>query len=143
MANLHDTDFYSWTEQQAGLLRTGNLAALDIANLIEEIEDMGRSEKRELKGRLQVLLMHLLKWQYQPTRRNKSWQVTIEGQRENIHQCLTDNPGMKSIQNTTLFAAYKLACFDAASETTLDKSIFPIDCPWSFEQVMSDDFWPE
>ena len=79
----YEQDFYGWTQEQAALLRGGQLHALDIANLIEEIEAMGRSEKRELQSRLMVLLVHLLKWKYQPARRGRSWQLTIEGQREN------------------------------------------------------------
>ncbi|KOR29669.1 hypothetical protein TI03_01750 [Achromatium sp. WMS1] len=140
MANLHDTDFYSWTEQQAGLLKAGNLAALDIANLIEEIEDMGRSEKRALKSHLIVLLTHLLKWCYQPQRRSNSWRLTIKRQRIDSEQCLDDNPGLKSNLLATLNAAYNSARIQAAKEIHLHESTFPTDCPWSFEQVMSDDF---
>ncbi|KOR29668.1 hypothetical protein TI03_01745 [Achromatium sp. WMS1] len=143
MSSLHDTDFYSWTEQQAALLRSNNIAALDIENLIEEIEDMGRSEKRELKSCLRVLLMHLLKWQHQPERQGKSWRITIRVQRECIQQCLLENPGLKPSCDTTLISAYKLARLDAIKETNLDEAIFPIDCPWNFTQVMDDDFWPE
>jgi hypothetical protein len=75
----YETDFYGWTQQQAHLLKTGCLSSLDVANLIEEIETMGRSEKRELDSRLMVLLVHLLKWKYQPKRRGRSWELTIQG----------------------------------------------------------------
>jgi len=76
---LYDTDFYAWIQDQAATLRAGNLAGLDVNNLIEEIESMGRSEKRELRSRLVVLIVHLLKWAYQPLRRGNSWQTTIWG----------------------------------------------------------------
>jgi len=93
---LYDTDFYGWTQQQADALRTGNLAGVDLDNLIEEIESMGRSEKRELESRIEVLLMHLLKWRYQWGLRSRSWQLTIEDQRDRIAKHLRENPSLKS-----------------------------------------------
>ncbi len=143
MSNLHDTDFYSWTQQQAGLLRTNNIAALDIANLIEEIEDMGRSEKRELKSRLQVLIMHLLKWQYQPRLRGTSWEATIKIQRLDAQEVLQENPGLKTLLPQQFHEAYRKARLHAVQETHLPLNTFPLQCPWSIDQVMSDDFWPE
>ncbi|KOR31033.1 hypothetical protein TI04_02975 [Achromatium sp. WMS2] len=143
MYNLHDTDFYSWTQQQVELLKAGNLAALDITNLIDEIEDMGRSEKRELKNRLKILLIHLLKWQYQPELRGTSWWATIKEQREEITQCLGENPGLKPIIDDTLKAAYKIGTFAALKETGLKPDTFPNTCPWTFDQIMDPEFWPD
>jgi hypothetical protein len=141
----HDTDFYSWTQEQAALLRQGRLNELDIAHLIEEVEDMGASERRELKNRLVILLVHLLKWRYQSSKREygHSWEYTIRGQRFGIGQCLGDNPGLKSTLEATKDAAYKLARFDAANETGLKLITFPTECPWALEQVLNDEFWPE
>ncbi|KOR27158.1 hypothetical protein TI05_19625, partial [Achromatium sp. WMS3] len=119
MSSLHDTDFYSWTQQQAALLRAGNIASLDIDNIIEEIEDMGRSEKRSLRSCLRVLLMHLLKWQYEPQRRSKSWHVTIVTQRSNITEILEDSPGLKSLIQIVIATAYPKARKEAAAETGL------------------------
>jgi len=82
--DLYDRDFYAWANEQAALLRAGKLSDADVANIAEEIESMGRSEKRELVSRLVVLLLHLLKWQYQPARRGRSWQVTIENTRDEL-----------------------------------------------------------
>jgi hypothetical protein len=140
--SLHDTDFYSWTQQQAALLRMGNLAELDVTNLIDEIEDMGRSERRAIKSRIEVLLMHLLKWQYQPAHRSTSWRATITGQRRKIKKLLQQNPSLKPELNTIVVDAYEDACFDAAGETGLDEHGFPVECPWTVAQSMDEQFWP-
>jgi len=142
-ATLYETDFYGWIQAQADALRTGNLAALDMDNLIEEIEDMGKSEKRELESRLEVLLMHLLKWQFQPELRGKSWQLTIEGQRDRLTGHLRENPSLKSKLPASIQEAYRHAKREATKETGLPVSTFPATCPWTFGQMMDDDFWPE
>ncbi|KOR31032.1 hypothetical protein TI04_02970 [Achromatium sp. WMS2] len=141
--SLHDTDFYSWTQQQAELLKAGNLAALDIANLIDEIEDMGRSEKRELTSRLEVLLLHLLKWQHQPQRRGNSWLLTIKLQRNRVQRLLKENPGLQSLIIESVADAYEDAQLKAATATGLNLAIFPQTCPWTFDQIMDPEFWPE
>jgi len=140
---LYDRDFYAWIQQQASMLRAGNLDNLDMDNLIEEIESMGRSEKRELRSRLTVLLMHLLKWAYQPLRRGASWQSTIWEQRERIDLLLQDSPSLGSVAPTMYADAYELAVLKAAKETGMIASVFPSECPWTFNQAMDDDFWPD
>lgn len=140
--NTHETDFYTWTQEQAALLRAGRVTDLDIAGLLEEVEDMGRSERRELASRLAVLLMHLLKWKYQPDRQGNSWRLTIEEQRYEVRKELRDNPGLKSDIPAFMVDSYEVARLKAAKETKLQKSTFPTDCPWNFEQVINDDFWP-
>lgn len=92
----YEKDFYSWTQEQASLLKSGQFNSLDIPNLIEEIETMGRSEKRELESRLTVLLLHLLKWKYQEVRRGRSWELSIIEQRLRFDETLEENPGLKS-----------------------------------------------
>ena len=139
----YEQDFYSWTQEQAALLRAGRLTDLDIENLIEEIETMGRSEKRELESRLTVLLLHLLKWKYQPERRGKSWNLTIKGQRIEYLNVLTDNPGLKSQLETIFESAYKLALVKASSETGIDEDVFPSSCPWTFAEVTNPAFYPD
>jgi hypothetical protein len=139
----HDTDFYSWTQEQAALLRQGRVNELDIANLIEEIEDMGRSEKRELESRLAVLLAHLLKWQYQPQRQGNSWRFTIETQRKNVRKVFQQNPGLKSASSASLIDAYDDALLIAVKETRLEPNTFPAECPWSLERILDNEFWPE
>ena len=91
----YDKDFYSWTQEQAELLKNGRFSELDIDNLIEEVESMGRSEKRELESRLTILLLHLLKWKYQEVRRGRSWQLSIDEQRIQFEETLDENPGLK------------------------------------------------
>ena len=91
----YEKDFYSWTQEQAELLKTSRFSELDIDNLIEEVESMGRSEKRELESRLTILLLHLLKWKYQEVRRGKSWQLSIDEQRIKFAETLDENPGLR------------------------------------------------
>ncbi|CAK0753194.1 DUF29 domain-containing protein [Gammaproteobacteria bacterium] len=141
--STHETDFYSWTQEQATLLRQGRLNELDCANLIEEIEDMGWSEKRELINRLAVLLAHLLKWQYQPERPGNSWRFTVETQRKLTRKVLRENPSMKPLASESLTDAYDDARLIAMKETHLDPDTFPPACPWSLEQTLDNEFWPE
>ncbi len=143
MLNLYDTDFYSWTQQQAALLRMGNIGAIDIDNLIEEIEDMGISQWRALESRLIVLLAHLLKWIYEPEYRSNSWEGTIRWQRSEVQTVLQHNPGLKHKLPEIFKDAYKRSRIFAMKETGLKLNTFPLDCPWNFTQVMDDDFWLE
>jgi hypothetical protein len=139
----YQNDFYSWTREQAELLKIGRFNELDVLNLIEEIETMGRSEKRELESRLTVLLVHLLKWHYQPTRRGRSWQLTIQEQRLEFFDVLNDNPGLKPQLQTLLAHSYRKAKIKASKETGLDTDAFPSVCPWEFTQLMDDAFLPD
>ena len=139
----YDADFYGWTQEQAELLKAGRLSELDIDNLLEEVETMGRSEKRELDSRLTVLLLHMLKWQYQPIRRGRSWQLTIEGQRINFSETLYENPSLKPQLATILKKAYTKAIIKASQETALDKQTFPEQCPWTLSQILDDNFYPD
>lgn len=143
MNNLYESDFYAWANQQAALLRSGHLSEADIENIAEEIETMGRSEKRELINRLQILLMHLLKWQFQPTRRGTSWQLTIREQRIRLREHLKDNPSLKHMLDDSIESAFLIAVLSAANETGLDTEAFPKACPYSFSQMVDDNFWPE
>jgi hypothetical protein len=139
----YQKDFYSWTREQAELLRSGRFDELDIVNLIEEIETLGRSEKRELENRLTVLLVYLLKWQYQPARRGQNWQLTIQEQRLELFDVLNDNPGLKSQLQALLTHSYRKAKIRASKETGLDTDDFPGTCPWEFSQLMDDAFLPD
>jgi hypothetical protein len=139
----YEADFYSWTVQQAALLKAGKFTELDVNNLIEEVESMGRSEQRELESRLTVLLQHLLKWKYQPVRRGKSWELTIKGQRIRFAKVLKSNPGLKSQLSEILKDAYQLAVIKAAKETKLDETVFPSECPWRLEEITHSEFYPE
>lgn len=139
----YETDFYTWTQEQSALLKAGQFSELDLDNLVEEIESMGRSEKRALESRLTVLLQHLLKWQYQPVRRGRSWQLTIKIQRMEFLKVLRDNPGLKPGLDQVLVDAYVSAVIKAAQETGLDESVFPEHCPWELADIIRQDFFPE
>jgi hypothetical protein len=141
--SLYERDFYAWANEQAALLRAGRLAEADLENIAEEIESMGRSEKRELVSRLKVLLIHLLKWRFQPTRRGNSWRLSIEEQRREVADHLADNPSLQAKLPDALASAYTTAVLAAARETGLDRNTFPSACPWTYEQIMDAAFWPE
>jgi len=139
----YDADFYGWANEQAALLRAGRLAEADLANIAEEIESMGRSEKRELVSRLSVLLTHLLKWRYQPGGRGSSWRASIIVQRDRLEDHLDDNLSLKPQIPKALQRAYKSAVVVAGDETKLGEAAFPQACPWSFDDIANSDFWPE
>jgi len=139
----YDNDFYSWTQEQANLLRNGQFNNLDIPNLIEEIETMGRSEKRELESRLTILLLHLLKWKYLEVRRGRSWQLSIDEQRIQFCKTLNENPGLKPALHDIINDAYKLAVIKTARETKISKAVFPECCPWTLAQFIEDGFYPD
>lgn len=141
--SLYDRDFYAWANEQATLLRAGRFDLADIGNIAEEIESMGRSEKRELVSRLSVLLLHLLKWRHQPSLRGNSWRLTIVEQRQQVRDHLNDNPSLRSHLPDALRSAYRSARNHAAIETGLGLAVFPADCPYPFDDAMREDFWPE
>jgi hypothetical protein len=136
--SLYDRDFHAWATQQAELLRGGNLGAADIPHIAEELESMGASERRELVNRLRVLLLHMLKWRYQPSHRGRSWQLSIENARDELADHLEDNPSLQSELGISeaMQTAYRRARRSAERETGLSASTFPPECPWTFEQTM-------
>ncbi|MFN9831460.1 MAG: DUF29 domain-containing protein, partial [Pseudanabaena sp.] len=104
---LYDTDFYAWTLEQSRLLQSGNLQDLDIENLVEEIESLGKQQRQELRNRLGVLIGHLLKWAYQPEKRSKSWRSTIREQRKEVLELLKENPSLKSYLPEAIASAHE------------------------------------
>lgn len=141
--STYDRDFYAWTEEQARLLSTGRWQALDLAHLIEEIEDLGKREKRRLTSHLSILLGHLLKWRYQPESPNrKSWRATINTQRRAVAKLLRDNPSLRPQIAELIADAYADGVDLAVAETPLDYGAFPESCPWTEHQILGD-FWPE
>jgi hypothetical protein len=140
---LYDTDFYAWANEQSALLRAGKLDSADIENIAEEIESMGRSEKSQLVNRLTVLLLHLLKWRYQPGLRGNSWRLTIKEQRYRLRRHMDNNPSLKAQLDEVMLDAYHLAQIRAERETGLAVETFPETCPFTFDQVMAEDFLPD
>ena len=139
---LHDLDFYAWTQQQVNLLKSGNLVDVDVKHLIEEIESMGASERRELINRLAVLLAHLLKWHYQPSFRGRSWQLTIKEQRRQLQRLLKDNPSMHARLEEFIADAYVDSVLLVAKETGLEESAFPSQCPYAQDDLLNLEFYP-
>ncbi|NEO37367.1 MAG: DUF29 domain-containing protein [Moorea sp. SIOASIH] len=141
--NLYERDFYLWTEATAQQLREGEFTQVDVANLIEEVESMGKREKRELKSRLIVLLMHLLMWMYQPGKRSDSWLNTISEQRIALEELLEDSPSLKTFLPEVFDQCYQKARIKAAQETGIKLSTFPCECSFGQEEVLEAGFFPE
>ena len=140
-STTHEQDFYAWTQEQSQLLKTGQLHQIDWQNIAEEIEDMGRSEKRQLDSRLELLIMHLLKWQFQPNVRSRSWQLTIKEQRLRLSKLLQKNPSLQPNLTEAIEDVYPLATLSAERETGL--SLFPEICPYTLSEILSLEFLPE
>ncbi len=143
MGTSYEKDVVAWANEQAALLRAGKFSALDIEHIAEEIEDVGKSEQRELASRMALLLAHLLKWQYQPERRGSSWQRTIKEQRRALVEHLDETPSLKRslIDEHWIRKTWADAVAKAVEET--DLAVFPDACPWSMEQAMNPEFLPD
>ncbi|WP_445635082.1 DUF29 domain-containing protein [Nostoc sp. DSM 114161] len=140
--NLYEADFYAWTQQQANLLRHHQWSQLDLSNLIEEIESLARKERQELRNRLSILIGNLLKWEYQPGQRSRSWLATIRVQRRETLNLLNENFSLKSYLAELLQEAYENARDLASGETNFPLSNFPEQCLYSLENIISDRFYP-
>ena len=140
LSALYDEDFFEWTRRSAELLRAGQLEQADIEHIAEEIEDMGKRDLRELNSRVQVLLIHLLKWQLQPEKRSRSWNSTIVSQRIEIEGDLKQSPSLKDKLQTELSDNYAKAVRRAVAQTGLARSRFPTECPFTVEQILDPEF---
>jgi hypothetical protein len=139
----YDSDFYLWSEGQAALIRAGKFDQLDIENVAEEIESLGRSDKRALGSQLRRLLMRLLKWEHQASRRSQSWRNSINSARDELRVIVQDSPSLKTVLEASLLSEYRTARKRAAEETKQSGKNFPADCPYSFVQILEEDFWPD
>jgi hypothetical protein len=140
--SLYESDFYAWALQNAALFKAKRFDELDFEHLAEEIESMGKSEGRELNSRLEQLLLHLLKWQYQPQRQCRSWQTSINKQRIGIDQVLDENPSLKYELEERYQQSYKYARRHAATETRLSIHKFPEHCPYPLQEALDAEFLP-
>lgn len=138
----HEEDFALWSAEQAALLRAGKFDRLDLENVAEEIESLGRSDKQQIRSRLEVLLIHLLKWERQPEHRSRSWAATIRDQRDEILDLLDESPSLKPYPATVLVKGYRRAREKASEETTIYLELFPTTCPYTIEQILDRDFLP-
>jgi hypothetical protein len=139
----YDTDFYEWCLETAALIGAGRLDEVDLEHVAEEIEDMGKRDKREVVSRLTVLVMHVLEWRMQPERKPASWRKTIEERRLQLELVLRDSPSLVRIARQEIPAVYPYAVKKAAIETRLAANLFPKICPYTAEQILNDDFFPE
>lgn len=139
---LYDEDYCLWLENTAELLEKGDFHKLDIANLIEEIQDMSKREKKSLESNLEILLMHLLKYKYQPEKQTNSWRYTIIEHRNRIAKSFQYSPSLKRHCENRFFECYQVARKFAANETGLSIDIFPEYCVWKLEQVLDDNYLP-
>jgi hypothetical protein len=134
----YEQDFYAWTQQQVELLRSGHFHELDIENLIEEIESLGKQQRQELRNRLGVLLGHLLKWHYQPEARSKSWRATIREQRQQIQRHLKENPSLKPYLSEAIEIGYQTGLNLIDIETPIDSRKLPQECPFSEAEIFEE-----
>ena len=139
----YDEDFARWSAEQGALLRAGRFAEVDLENVAEEIESLGRSDKRQIESRLKVLLVHLLKLRFQPEQSKAGWKSTIREQRRGINNLIKESPSLKSYPSAKLHDEYRYAREDAADETALDLKVFPETCPFSIGQILDIDYYPE
>ncbi len=138
----HDQDFHAWAKRNAELIRRGKLSEIDGEYIAEELENMGKSQKRELVNRLSVLLAHLLKWQYQPDKRSNSWVSTVVTQRREILLLLDESPSLRHDMDSSIEKAYRFARDQAAREMGVGNKISSEYCPYAFDQIANEDFWP-
>lgn len=140
---LYETDYLQWIETTVKKLRFEDYTNVDWENLIEEIEDMGRSERRSLKSNLIVVLVHLLKWQFQPEHRSGSWEGSIIEHRRRIREAIFDSPSLQPYLESIFVECYPQAVKQAKAETRLPLEIFPQQCPYELVELMNDEFLPD
>ncbi len=140
---LYEQDFHSWTQQHIAFLKEAKFAEIDVDNLIDELESMAKTDRRELVNRLIILIAHLLKWQYQPAMRSKGWQSSIIEQRAQIDFLLDDVPSLKSYLQEAISKAHPRAVKVAAKETRLASASFPSQCDYAIEQLLDENYYPE
>ena len=141
-ADLYEQDFYEWTVRNAELLRSGRISEADLEHIADEVEAMGRRERRELLSRLAVLIAYLLKWQVQPERRSRSWTLTINVQRRELKKLLAEMPSLRRFLEKRLSDAYEEAVMIAAAETNLPPEAFTNTCGYEVEALLDEEFLP-
>lgn len=139
----YDKDFYAWALHNAELLREKKFSRVDIEHVAEELESMGKNNKRELVNRLAVLIAHLLKWNLQPIRRSKSWILTIKNQRFEIDDLLEESPSLKNEIQAKFSHAYAKAVIIASEQTGIDETEFPEHCPFTIDECLNFEFLPK
>ena len=133
--SLYDTDYVAWLEEQVAHLRAGRMSALDVENVARELESLMKTERRELRSRLEILILHLLKWDHQSEQRSNRWRASVAEQRRRIRDLLSDSPSLKRELGPICKAVYPDAVQGAAIETRLSESTFPTTLPYTVEQI--------
>jgi hypothetical protein len=141
--SLYERDFCLWLEEQAELLREGRLSELDVANLLDEIESMGRKDKKAIKSNLVIILLHLLKHEFQPKRRPRSWLDSILEHRQRLRDDLAESPSLRGHLKAVLADAYADARARAIAQTGLAERVFPQTSPYTLEEALNPDFLPD
>jgi hypothetical protein len=145
---LYDRDFYEWIQQNVDLLRRGCAKQSDLAHIAEEIEDVSKRDQRAVTSRLEVLVMHLLKWKYQPEKRyshsgKSSWLETIAEQRQRLAKLFEKSPSLKRVAASELSDAYLYAVQAASRQTLIPLSQLPTECPFTLDEVVDEGFLPD
>lgn len=143
MGQLYEQDLYLWAETTAHLLKEKRFSEIELDALIEELDDMGRSQKRGLDSQLERVIMHLLKWQFQPEMRSTSWRLSISVGRKAIKKAIEYSPSLKKLIPEIIANCYADAREDAIDETNLPKWQFPEENPFTVEQILDRKFFPE
>jgi Domain of unknown function DUF29 len=138
----YDSDFHLWSQMQAAAIRAGKFTEIDLENVAEEIESLGRSDRREIRSRLEVLLIHLLKWHFQPEKRKSGWKASIYEARRKINMLVGESPSLRSFPEQVLAEEYVSARHQAATETGLLMKRFPAECPYNIADILDLDFLP-
>lgn len=138
MLTTYDTDLVAWADRTAQLLREQRWDEVDWEHLIAEVEDLGKSERSAVGSQMERIVLHLLKWEYQPQRRSDSWLDSITDGRSQIRRKLEDSPSLKSYPEQILAREYRRACREASKQTGLELSTFPATCPYSIAQILGD-----
>lgn len=142
---LYEEDFYGWLQETVNFLKQRRFQELDLDNLIEEIETMGRSEKRELESRLTRIIEHLLKliyWKAEKEYNAQGWRITIIEQRRQIQRLLKDSPSLKRLLSETWLDCYQAAREDTLNKYQLPSELLPIEAPFSLEEILNSDYLP-
>jgi hypothetical protein len=141
--SLYDNDYHAWVEAQVSALERGDFAGLDLIHLADEVGDLGRSQKHKIRSNLNVVLVHLVKWKYQPDRRKPGWEVSIHEHRTRLLEDLSESPSLRVYPAEVLAKEYDLARRKAAVEMRKSLRALPQACPFTVEQVLELDFLPK
>lgn len=142
-STVYDEDFVQWTAETARLLRERRFDQIDVEHIAAEIEDMGKRDKRELGSRLRVLLVHLLKWKWQPANRSGSWGATLAAQRTELEDLFEDSPSLRASLRQSIEKTYPSARRLAGKESALPPDTFPARCPFTADQLLDPDYLPD